>query len=105
VRELAALISHDSESKSPVVIINCMTPGACKSDFNREAKGIGAIVQNLVAAIIARTTEAGSRALVDGVAVGEESHGSYMENCQIREYVFSCLLILGIRKKSANILI
>jgi len=62
-----------------------MTPGACQSDFFREEKGIQAIIQHIMNAIIARTTEAGSRTLVAGLAAGEESHGSYMANCQIAE--------------------
>jgi retinol dehydrogenase-12 len=45
-------------------------------------------MSNLMSAIIARTTEVGSRTLVAGVAGGEESHGAYMADCQIAEYVF-----------------
>jgi retinol dehydrogenase-12 len=85
VRELASQIGDASESKSPTVIINCMTPGACKSDFDRESTGVGRVIHNLLSAIIGRTTEAGSRTLVAGVAAGEESHGAYMADSQVRE--------------------
>jgi retinol dehydrogenase-12 len=64
-----------------------MTPGACKSDFDRESEGIGRLFSNLLSAIIARTTEAGSRTLVHGISVGEESNGTYIKDCQIHEYV------------------
>jgi retinol dehydrogenase-12 len=96
VRELASCVAHDSKSASPTVIINCMTPGACKSDFDRESTGIGRIISDLMSAIIARTTEAGSRTLVAGVAAGEESHGSYMADCQVTEYVISNFSVLSI---------
>jgi retinol dehydrogenase-12 len=89
VRELSDLTAPNSESKPPAVIVNCMTPGACKSDFNREAEGIGAFIQSFMEAVIARSTEVGSRALVDGVAVGEESHGKYMKDCVIGRYEVS----------------
>lgn len=85
VRELASRVADEPKSTSPTVIINCMTPGACESDFNREATGIGRVIHNMMSFIIARTTEAGSRTLVAGVAAGEESHGSYMADCQVRQ--------------------
>lgn len=50
VRELASRIAP----KSSNVIINCMTPGACQSDFNRESAGIGKLIQKVMEAVIAR---------------------------------------------------
>jgi retinol dehydrogenase-12 len=64
-----------------------MTPGACKSDFDRESTGVGRIMANIISAVVGRTTEAGSRTLVAGVAAGEESHGSYMADCRVTEYL------------------
>jgi retinol dehydrogenase-12 len=64
-----------------------MTPGACQSDFDRESTGVGRIMSNLMSAIIARTTEAGSRTLVAAIAAGEESQGAYMADCRVTEYV------------------
>ncbi|KAH7311029.1 hypothetical protein BKA65DRAFT_518493 [Rhexocercosporidium sp. MPI-PUGE-AT-0058] len=85
VRELASLVSRDSKSPPPPIIINCMTPGACKLDFHRETSGIGTLIQSILDALIARTTEAGSRTLVEGVVAGEESHGAYMADCKVAE--------------------
>ncbi|PVH75662.1 NAD(P)-binding protein [Cadophora sp. DSE1049] len=85
VRELASIISKDSNSESPSVIVNCMTPGACKSDFHRENSSIGGIIQSILDALIARTTEVGSRTLIAGVAAGEDSHGAYMADCRVAE--------------------
>ncbi|KAH7372177.1 hypothetical protein BKA64DRAFT_587123 [Cadophora sp. MPI-SDFR-AT-0126] len=83
VRKLASIICKDSKSGSPSVIVNCLTPGACKSDFHRENSSIGNIIQSILDALIARTTEAGSRTLVAGIAAGEESHGAYMADCRV----------------------
>ncbi|KAL2062309.1 hypothetical protein VTL71DRAFT_6575 [Oculimacula yallundae] len=83
VHELASLLSKNSNSLSPPVIINCMTPGACKSDFHRENSAIESIIQSILDALFARTTEAGSRTLVAGVAAGTESHSQYMADCLV----------------------
>ena len=84
VREITSVLSQ-TQSKMAPVIINCMTPGACKSDFDRESSGLQRYIGMIMASIIARSTEAGSRALVAGIAAGEESHGAYMENCIVAE--------------------
>jgi retinol dehydrogenase 12 len=39
VRELGSILNNTA-SKSPQIIINCLTPGACRSDFDRESTGI-----------------------------------------------------------------
>jgi hypothetical protein len=49
-----------------------MTLGACPSSFDRESTGIRRIISNIILAIITRTTEAGSRTIVAGVAAGED---------------------------------
>lgn len=87
VRELAQKLTRDPESVSPSVIVNCLTPGACKSDFFRENKGFDRFKNWLLSTLLARSTEVGSRALVAGIAAGEESHGEYMADCLIAEYV------------------
>lgn len=76
MRELASQSGRHTVSTAPAVIINCMTPGACKSDFDRESTGFARIMGNMMYAVLARTTEIGSRTLVAGLAAGEESHGS-----------------------------
>ncbi|TGO24256.1 hypothetical protein BPAE_0107g00030 [Botrytis paeoniae] len=85
VRELAQKLTRDPESVSPSVIVNCMTPGACKSDFFRENKGFDRFKNWLLSTLLARSTEVGSRALVAGIAAGEESHGEYMADCLVAE--------------------
>jgi len=101
VRELASRLAQGPESTSPAVIINCMTPGACKSDFDRESTGFGRIMGKIMAAIIARTSEVGSRTLLAGISADEESHGSYMADCRVVEYV-SSLLCFEFGMRDAN---
>ena len=80
VRELAGLIT---ESSKPKIILNCITPGACYSDFAREASRIKALLFEIPKFLLARSTEVGSRTLVAGAEAGEESHGQYMADSKV----------------------
>jgi len=82
VRELGSILSKEG-TKTPPVIVNCLTPGLCKSDFGREASGFQKFIIGIMMGLLARTTEAGSRTLVSAVSAVEESNGCYMEHCQI----------------------
>ncbi|SLM34748.1 short-chain dehydrogenase [Lasallia pustulata] len=73
-RELAARTKANKKSD---VIINFVNPGLCHSELAREA-GWGLYILKL---LLARTTEYGSRTLVNAVEAGQESHGQYMSNC------------------------
>ncbi|KAL8640152.1 MAG: hypothetical protein Q9226_008779 [Calogaya cf. arnoldii] len=79
-RELAARID---QSIKPKVIVNCLTPGACHSDFDRDLTGFDAFIFTVGKALLARTTEIGSRTLVAAAAAGEESHGKYMADSKV----------------------
>ncbi|KAI9871247.1 MAG: hypothetical protein M1830_003144 [Pleopsidium flavum] len=76
VRELASKTATDSE---PDVIINYINPGLCHSELARDA-GWGLYFMKL---LLARTTECGSRTLVNAAEAGMESHGQYMSNCRV----------------------
>ncbi|KAL8719020.1 MAG: hypothetical protein Q9225_003921 [Loekoesia sp. 1 TL-2023] len=80
VRELAARIDL---SKKPRVIVNCLTPGFCHSDFDREMTGFDWYFIKTMRFIFARTTEVGSRTLVAAAEAGEESHGQYMADGRV----------------------
>jgi len=84
VRAMADAINASSK---PHVIVNCLTPGVCKSDFFRESTGVGRLVVGLVYLLIARSSEAGSRTLVAAGAGGEETHGKYMADSHVTRYV------------------
>lgn len=62
------------------VTINTVDPGLCHSELGRDFPGFGFW---LVKALLARSTEAGSRTLVHAATSGPQSHGQYLSNCQI----------------------
>lgn len=78
-------------AKSPIspksnVIINYHTPGACSTDLFRDDVGwIQKALMATLVAIIARTTEAGSRTLVHAVKpdIGEDTHGAFLMDCKV----------------------
>lgn len=77
-RELAARIK---ENNKPDVIINLLNPGLCHSELGREA----GLFFTILKAIFARTTEHGSRALVNAAEGGPEMHGQYLSDCHVAE--------------------
>ncbi|KAF1999716.1 retinol dehydrogenase 12 [Amniculicola lignicola CBS 123094] len=83
VREIAARSPNNADSE---VIINFMTPGACKSDLFRDEKSwLEHQIKILASAIFARTTEVGGRTLVDSVRpdLPSEAHGAFLMDCKI----------------------
>lgn len=79
-RELATRIDHSDKSK---VIVNYINPGLCHSELARDS-GWGLAVLKF---FVARSTEHGSRSLVNAVEGGEETHGQYMSDCRPTPYV------------------
>jgi retinol dehydrogenase-12 len=89
IGELASRISRAAKTSETLVIVNCMTPGWCKSEFMRELSGVAKVLFiGALQAVLGRNTEVGSRALVAGAAADVQSHGEYMENCRVVWYVF-----------------
>ena len=78
-------------AKSPLtpksnVIINYLTPGACSTDIFRDDVGwLQKVLISALVAIVARSTEAGSRTLVHAVKpdIGEDTHGVFLMDCKI----------------------
>ncbi|KAJ4421243.1 hypothetical protein N0V82_003875 [Gnomoniopsis sp. IMI 355080] len=70
VRQLATKVQNRG------VTINMLNPGLCHSELGRDA-GLFSVF-TLTKAVMARTTEVGSRTLVAAGAVGKDSHGKYM---------------------------
>jgi len=83
VREIGALLGNE-KSEHSCVIVNCLTPGVCKSEFNREAEAPDSARLmkwgTKLVVCTARSTEVGARTLVAGLEAGEESRGAYMED-------------------------
>ncbi|KAI9706662.1 MAG: hypothetical protein M1836_003671 [Candelina mexicana] len=76
VREIAK-----QSTKSPLVVLNLINPGFCKSELGRTS-GFSDVV---LRAALARTTEHGSRSLVWAAQAGKESHGQYTSDCHVAE--------------------
>ncbi|KAH6620970.1 putative short-chain dehydrogenase [Chaetomium sp. MPI-SDFR-AT-0129] len=64
------------------VTINCFTPGLCYSELDRDGP---TLTFKIMKFFLARSTEAGSRTLLDAGVKGVESHGTYIADCQIAE--------------------
>ncbi|KAF2705048.1 NAD(P)-binding protein [Pleomassaria siparia CBS 279.74] len=78
VYAVRAIVDLKSSSQIPVTI-NYVNPGLCHSELGREA-GIGFTIFK---ALVARSTEVGSRTLVHAATQGAETHGQYMSECKI----------------------
>lgn len=79
VRQLAPLLTS---SPRPNVVLNTLTPGFCHSELMRHAVFPLNVLAWIGKMTIGRTTEAGSRTLVEAAAAGEETHGVYMTDCK-----------------------
>ncbi|KXT06481.1 hypothetical protein AC578_6033 [Pseudocercospora eumusae] len=60
--------------------LNFVNPGWCHSELAREFSNP---IIKFIQLILCRTTEVGSRTLVDAGLRGQESHGKYLSNCQV----------------------
>ena len=63
---------------APPPVILTVNPGFCHSEFMRHTTGFFAVFGSVMKAVLARTTEVGSRTLVAGACAGPKSHGEYM---------------------------
>lgn len=96
--ELALLVPIvDGE---PVVIVDVLTPGFCKSDLINREPGVPFILVALLA-LTGRTSMEGSKAIVDAAVRGKEGHGKYFEHQKITTLVFQNLM-LPCRLQRAN---
>lgn len=81
IRHLAAV----APPSQPGVVVNIVSPGLCKTALvqysDRQTKAMVATLRT----IMGRSAEWGSRDLLHGIAVGEESHGKYLQYCEIHE--------------------
>jgi retinol dehydrogenase-12 len=82
-QELAARTpKSDRLSGSPSVIINCTSPGWCKTPLFRHDDG-GAASRTMLQ-LIGRTGEVGARTLVSAISAGSETHGQYLSESQVK---------------------
>lgn len=64
-----------------MVVVNSLDPGLCMSELGRECGWDMYFLQ----LAFARSTEKGSRVLVDAASKGEQSHSQYLASCEITE--------------------
>lgn len=76
-RALASAIS--SSTRQPLVVLNLLNPGFCASELFRDPSA----AFKLQLRVMGRTAEEGSRALVDAIGRGEDSHGKYLSDCKV----------------------
>lgn len=82
VREIAPRLQGSG------VVLNMLNPGLCHSELGRE----GSIVLTIMKAILARTTEVGSRTLVASAAATAEAHGQYMSDGKVDDSALSAFV-------------
>ncbi|QYS97698.1 Short-chain dehydrogenase/reductase family protein [Trichoderma simmonsii] len=77
VREIARLLPVARGG----VIINLINPGLCETSLSRNAPEEFKANLNKMLEQCGRTAECGSRTLLAAAVAGEDSHGSYMDDC------------------------
>ncbi|KAL6885428.1 hypothetical protein GGI43DRAFT_419089 [Trichoderma evansii] len=84
VRSISEAMQKGPHAAEPL-ILNNVNPGLCHSELDKDLKGVAGYILTAAKALIARTTEVGSRTLVHSAASGDESHGQYMSECKVKE--------------------
>ncbi|KAK3292857.1 uncharacterized protein B0H64DRAFT_402961 [Chaetomium fimeti] len=76
-QEMANRTPRDSRGE-PLVVVNAVAPGFCKSDLLTREKTPW--ILKVVQAAIARSSEEGSKTLLHAVTQGTEAHGKYLDH-------------------------
>ncbi|KAL7270641.1 hypothetical protein RUND412_006643 [Rhizina undulata] len=80
MQELAGMVPRSEASGEPLVVIDAVDPGLCHSELTRH---INSWTIWLLKLLFARSTEKGSRTLVQATMIGSEGHGKYLSNFKI----------------------
>jgi hypothetical protein len=67
------------------VVVNVVSPGLSRTELGRNAPPEFLEMMTKRADDHGRTAEEGSRTLLHGAFAGKESHGLYLESCEIAE--------------------
>ena len=84
VQELAERLDAAGHDAKPIVV-NTANPGLCKSGLFRHVFFVGQLFVSALTALIGRSSEQGSRALMAAVAGGRESHGQYVDSGKVMD--------------------
>lgn len=81
--ELARLAPRGVRGGDPLVVVNAVTPGFCKSELLTREKAPWSL--KLLQALVARRVEEGSKTLLHAATQGAETHGKWLEDQAIGE--------------------
>jgi hypothetical protein len=82
VRRLAELVPPEKTG----VVLNYSDPGPCRNTgLVRYADLMSKISIKVLYTFISRSAEMGSRALLHATVIGKESHGKFVENCNLEQ--------------------
>ena len=80
VRKFAEL--ETASKKAGKVVINFLNPGWVVTNVIKEYEGLDWLMFVISRSIFARSTEVGSRTIVNAAEAGEDSHGQYLNDCR-----------------------
>ena len=86
IQEIAEQVTASEKGK---VVVNHSNPGWVVTEVMREWTGLKLFIFKIFRAIFARSTEVGSRTTINAAEGGEETHGHFLDDCTIGEYVFA----------------
>lgn len=86
VQEIAEQITASKKGK---VVVNHSNPGWVTTEVMREWTGLKLFIFKIARALFARSTEVGSRTTINAAEGGEETHGQFLDDCTIGEYVLA----------------
>jgi len=72
---------------STPLTVDCVNPGLCHSELTRDISGVLRLGVRVLKAILARSTEVGSRTLIHAALSGtqKDMQGKYLNKCQVEE--------------------
>src|SRR5277367_377458 len=79
-----ALTAESPITPASPVVINAVNPGLCHSGFSSNFPGPLWAFMVVFKFLLAKSTEEGSMALVCGAGGGPETHGQFMNNCEVK---------------------
>jgi len=88
---LARQLAEEVGPPGPV-IVNTINPSLCKTTLFRYAPSILMFIVSIFLFFLGRTAEMGSRTLMAAAFGGEDTHGKYLDSCEIYDpsrYVLS----------------
>lgn len=84
VRELARHLPDPSSAKGAAVVLNTLTPGFCRTALFRDNTFPASAFIGFNSWVLGRSAEAGARTLVHAAAAGPETHGQWLDTCDVR---------------------